>query len=245
MKKILLNLTLASTMLLSSGCMTTMLWGESPVTNKKTIFQTIKSDQLLSFGKIIQKNNSEQKFVVIGQDYLYVIEQGNEEINTVLNLKLSNSKLEIATQSDHKLRLYIDKTTQNNDQITFKTYLTLQWTIKNPSTETLKDLKKQIKTFRLLQQNHQSIVQFSIPLEGLIYTNQKDMTFDKNQKFVGKYAIDIGYDESKKNINFSQLTENLIGTPLALAADVIIVPFAAIGLVASLPIKAVEKIKHK
>lgn len=247
MQKILCSTVLISSMLLTSGCMTTMLWGESPVKSETSTYKTIKTDQLLSFGKAVQENSSHQKFVVIGQENLYVIDQGNEQINDIINLKFPNAKLEIMTDADHKLRLEIDKNHQKNEQISFNTNLMLVWTIDQPSVETIENLKAKAESLkgRFSNKNQQSTIQFEIPLEGHIYTNLKNNHFDQNQKFVGQYAIDIGYFEKESRVNFSNLVDNLFGTPIALAADIIIIPFAAIGLVTALPAEAIKKANHK
>ncbi len=212
--------------------MTTMLWMKDPVTSKRSNFHLIKEDQLISFGKLIQKNQDD-KFVVIGKEYLYIINKGNEAINEVTQLHNANSRLALVTDKDNSIKLTVAHEKANSE---FTTNVTLNFILENPSHSELSELEAREQQLRikypqqtnLTQKNNIITLSRTIHLEGIIVpTHQNDKKVEKTL-MSQNYKVQIGYQNAKKKLNFENLAGNIVQTPFALAADALIIPFAII-----------------
>lgn len=224
---------LAISSLTLTGCMTSHVWQTSPVNKKTHTYHPLQQDQLISFGKIVHPDQSKNQFLVVGEQHLYALTKGNEKIQDFLSLKSSESELEIVIPTDDTLRLTIKKDHENHNEIYFTANLTLKLKVKSPSQETALDItNKSLELSASMSRSEQGLdFILTTPIEGKIYTAQKDLVPNQKQPFSKKYKIEIGYDQQKNNFNAGNLIGNIIQSPIALAADAVIIAFIPIAFV--------------
>jgi hypothetical protein len=213
-----------------SACMTTMLWNENSVTRSSEVFKTLKEDNVAGFAKVVQKD-SKTNFLVIGTGNAYLIEEGSDDINQLLLLGSKNTSLEIITNKDQALELDIGSKKAAN--YAFKANLAFKVSVKEPSTEQRELFKTHAdqSKIKLIEQNNELSLIRNIPVTGKIIMVNDDMKATKLQNMSKTYKVKVGYYDENKWWDKSTLIDNIIQTPFALAADAIIIPFAAVGLV--------------
>lgn len=212
-----------------SACMTSLLWGEYPVVDKKTTFQLVKEDQIRSFAKVIQ-NNQNPQFVVIGTDNAYLIDGATQNINRLLELNSSSQTLEILADYDNNLTLELDQKQQNNYE--FSSQLQFRLIIKNPSEEQKNTLKAEAKTLnaKVNESTDELRITANIPIKGKIIVLDDRLKALEQQQMSKQYKIKLGYTSNTKSFDGGQFLSNLIYTPFALVADAIVIPLASVGV---------------
>lgn len=231
MKKITLLFTTVLISVLLSSCMTAMLWNVNPVSNTKQTFHLLKEDQIAGFAKVIQKNEP-TKFIVIGQNYAYLIEGGSDQINTLLSLNSKNTTLEIVTNSTDGLRLTVKPEQKENYE--FEATLGFNLTAAQPTLEQTKAFETTSKNVNLkanlVEREEVLYLTTHIPIQGKIVLLNDKMKATKLENMSKVYPVKIGYYSTKKSISVGNLFGNIIETPFVLVADAIITPIAAVTM---------------
>ncbi|WP_163122303.1 hypothetical protein [Acinetobacter portensis] len=232
MKKMTLLVTVIFISMLLTACYTLDTWKKFPVNEKKETFHMIQEDQVAGFVKVIQKNEP-TKFMVVGQNYAYLIENGSYQINELLLLSSKNKKLEIMTNSRDGLQLTVDPKQHKNYE--FKSTLGFKFTIEQPTLqqkEILKTLSNKLKTKTyVVDKEQESYLITYIPIDGKIILLNDEMNAMKRENMSKSYLVKVGYFETEKSVSSSNLLFNILMTPISLVADAIIMPLASIAVI--------------
>lgn len=230
MKKIVLLATTILISMLLTACYTLDTFQKFPMNETKDIFNVIQEDDVAGFAKVIQKDLG-IKFIVIGLNNAYLIENGSDKVNELLLMSSSNTKIEILTKSSEGLKLTIKPEQKEKNE--FEGSLGFKFTINEP-TQLQKDLLKE-KTnslkANLIEQEHESYLIVYISIKGKIVALNDELKARKLQNMSKNYHVMLGYYETKKSMKPSNLLFSVLMTPINLVADAIIMPLASIAVV--------------
>lgn len=199
-----------------TGCATNMLSTALP--NETTEIKTtvLKTDQIIALGQAV-KNEQEQGFVFVGQDYNYLMTDGSSNL---LNIIKSIPAEQRTSKTPSPLILEMDDSTHFHGEITIR-YNIPTSKIDEKQNELLKTLgfKNQFMT---MENQQQVFYPFTIiRFKGKIY--QKADNQKIQQQLLTPYSIALQQkDEIKKKHPFKRVTRMAL-YPLAMTFDVITV----------------------
>ncbi|MBJ9722097.1 hypothetical protein I5515_09810 [Acinetobacter calcoaceticus] len=199
-----------------TGCATNMLSTALP--NETTEIKTtvLKTDQIIALGQAV-KNEQEQGFVFVGQDYNYLMTDGSSNLlNIIKSIPAEQRTIKIPSP----LILEMDDSTHFHGEITIR-YNIPTSKIDEKQKELLKTLgfKNQ---FMAMENQQQVFYPFTIiRFKGKIY--QKADNQKIQQQLLIPYSIALQQkDEIKKKHPFKRVTRMAL-YPLAMTFDIIMV----------------------
>lgn len=212
-----------------SACLTNGLWSQYPVSKTETSFHLVNQDYVTGFYKVIQKDLP-PSFIVVGHNNAYLIQEDSGKINEFLLINAKNTKLEIVTSSQTGLVLTIKPEQQKNYD--FDATLEFKITANEPTQQQNEVLKEKAKNMKanFIEKENSSYLTARIPIKGQIAMLNDEIKAQSRQDMSKAYKVRIGYYSSKKSLRLGQLLENIIQTPITLAADAILFPVAMIGI---------------
>lgn len=217
--------------LLLSGC-TALLWEENKPTEhdvkyrteiKDNVFSVMKYEnlQLLATqdGKISQLGIPQQGVAFLGEKNIYILSKGADEL---LALNDNINKLPLAGKHDgNKIRLKLSTPDKSNPVIRFSDTFRVNVSGKENdlTTEQLTILKE--LGFYLGAENYRK----DISIAGVIIS-RNSFTYPLNisNKLTKLYPVEFYSTQRITRLNLLNIAENVVITPVALAADIVFFP---------------------
>lgn len=199
-----------------TGCATNMLSTALPNETTEIKTTTLKTDQIIALGQAV-KNDQEQGFVFIGQDYNYLMTDGSSNL---LNIIKSIPAEQRTIKTPSPLVLEMDDSTHFHGEITIRYNI--------PTSKMDEKQKELLKTlgfknqFMAIENQQQVFYPFTIiRFKGKIY--QKAENHKIQQQLSVPYPVALQQkDEITKKHPFKRVTRMAL-YPLAMTFDVITV----------------------
>lgn len=199
-----------------TGCATNMLSTALPNETTEIKTTTLKTDQIIALGQAV-KNDQEQGFVFIGQDYNYLMTEGSSNL---LNIIKSIPAEQRTIKTPSPLVLEMDDSTHFHGEITIRYNI--------PTSQMDEKQKELLKTlgfknqFMAMENQQQVFYPFTIiRFKGKIY--QKAENQKTQQQLSVPYPVALQQkDEITKKHPFKRVTRMVL-YPLAMTFDVITV----------------------
>lgn len=238
MKRLFMTLAVLTATLTLSGCLTASLITNADFTTpERQVTTSIGEDKVFLFGKITlpdEKNGKPSKnehLLMLGEKYAYVIDtKKSTELLAILQSDLSGrySLGETGRRSLNHIPLY---TTENNPS-NFWTNLILEYTIEETLPESAK--KHEMAELERLgfTRTDSKKINYQRKLKTInvkIYQPQ-NITLPKDAKKFEQHVPVILYSlqTAPKTTNGGQIAKVAVLAPLALAADAVLTPVAAL-----------------
>ncbi|WP_447500716.1 hypothetical protein [Acinetobacter oleivorans] len=199
-----------------TGCATNMLSTALPNETTEIKTTTLKTDQIIALGQAV-KNDQEQGFVFVGQDYNYLMTDGSSNL---LNIIKSIPAEQRTIKTPSPLVLEMDDSTHFHGEITIRYNI--------PTSQMDEKQKELLKTlgfknqFMAIENQQQVFYPFTIiRFKGKIY--QKADNQKIQQQLAAPYPVALQQkDEITKKHPFKRVTRMAL-YPLAMTFDVITV----------------------
>lgn len=198
-----------------TGCATNMLSTALPNETTEIKTTTLKTDQIIALGQAV-KNDQEQGFIFIGQDYNYLMTDGSSNL---LNI-IKSIPAEQRTIKTPPLALEMDDSTHFHGEITIRYNI--------PTSKMDEKQKELLKTlgfknqFIAMENQQQVFYPFTIiRFKGKIYQKAENQKIQ--QRLSVPYSVALQQkDEITKKHPFKRVTRMAL-YPLAMTFDVITV----------------------
>lgn len=199
-----------------TGCATNMLSTALPNETTEIKTTTLKTDQIIALGQAV-KNDQEQGFVFIGQDYNYLMTDGSSNL---LNIIKSIPAEQRTIKTPSSLVLEMDDSTHFHGEITIRYNI--------PTSKMDEKQKELLKTlgfknqFMAMENQQQVFYPFTIiRFKGKIYQKAENQKIQ--QQLSVPYPVALQQkDEITKKHPFKHVTRMAL-YPLAMTFDVITV----------------------
>lgn len=199
-----------------TGCATNMLSTALPNETTEIKTTTLKTDQIIALGQAV-KNDQEQGFVFIGQDYNYLMTDGSSNL---LNIIKSIPAEQRTIKTPSPLVLEMDDSTHFHGEITIRYNI--------PTSKMDEKQKELLKTlgfknqFMAMKNQQQVFYPFTIiRFKGKIYQKAENQKIQ--QQLAAPYPVALQQkDEITKKHPFKRVTRMAL-YPLAMTFDVITV----------------------
>ncbi|NUF32900.1 hypothetical protein HUN19_02775 [Acinetobacter oleivorans] len=199
-----------------TGCATNMLSTALPNETTEIKTTTLKTDQIIALGQAV-KNDQEQGFVFIGQDYNYLMTDGSSNL---LNIIKSIPAEQRTIKTPSPLVLEMDDSTHFHGEITIRYNI--------PTSKMDEKQKELLKTlgfknqFMAMENQQQVFYPFTIiRFKGKIYQKAENQKIE--QQLSVPYPVALQQkDEITKKHPFKHVTRMVL-YPLAMTFDVITV----------------------
>jgi len=199
-----------------TGCATNMLSTALPNETTEIKTTTLKTDQIIALGQAV-KNDQEQGFVFIGQDYNYLMTDGSSNL---LNIIKSIPAEQRTIKTPSPLVLEMDDSTHFHGEITIRYNI--------PTSKMDEKQKEFLKTlgfknqFMAMENQQQVFYPFTIiRFKGKIYQKAENQKIQ--QQLSVPYPVALQQkDEITKKHPFKHVTRMAL-YPLAMTFDVIMV----------------------
>ena len=221
------KLVLLILILFLNAC-TTMMWEGNSSKDYAYAFKTVQADRLVSFGKLQEAGQVEQ-YVLVGEQHVYVITEGNREIQQVLGLVQNPSALQLVTSQDKAIKLGLSPQIGADGQAQFVGKLQLQYTIPN-SDEAQLAAWKELPYYKMRPQAEQTVFTSSIRVFVEPYAlDSRVNQIGSTTAIPGKYQILLGSHETTTTWDVLQVLNNAFATPFTLAADLVTLPIGVVN----------------
>ena len=215
-------------LLLGASACTTMMWEGNSSKDYAYAFKTVQADRLVSFGKL-QEAGQEAQYVLVGEQHVYVITEGNKEIQQVLGLVQNPSALQLVTSQDKAIKLGLSPQIGADGQAQFVGKLQLQYTIPN-SDEAQLAAWKELPYYKMRPQAEQTVFTSSIRVFVEPYAlDSRVNQIGSTTAIPGKYQILLGSYETTTTVDVLQVLNNAFATPFTLAADLVTLPIGVVN----------------
>ena len=215
-------------LLLGAGACTTMMWEGNSSKDYAYAFKTVQADRLVSFGKI-HEPGQEVQYVLVGEQHVYVIAEGNKEIQQVLGLVQNPRALQLVTSQDKAIKLGLSPQIGADGQAQFVGKLQLQYTIPN-SDEAQLAAWKELPYYKMRPQTEQTVFHSSIRVFVEPHTLDSHLSKIGNTTAIpGQYQILLGSYETTTTVDVLQVLNNALATPFTLAADLVTLPIGVVN----------------
>ena len=215
-------------LLLGASACTTMMWEGNSSKDYAYAFKTVQADRLVSFGKL-QEAGQEAQYVLVGEQHVYVITEGNKEIQQVLGLVQNPSALQLVTSQDKAIKLGLSPQIGADGQAQFVGKLQLQYTIPN-SDESQLAAWKELPYYKMRPQAEQTVFTSSIRVFVEPYAlDSRVNQIGSTTAIPGKYQILLGSYETTTTVDVLQVLNNAFATPFTLAADLVTLPIGVVN----------------
>ena len=215
-------------LLLGAGACTTMMWEGNSSKDYAYAFKTVQADRLVSFGKI-HEPGQEVQYVLVGEQHVYVIAEGNKEIQQVLGLVQNPRALQLVTSQDKAIKLGLSPQMGADGQAQFVGKLQLQYTIPN-SDEAQLAAWKELPYYKMRPQAEQTVFTSSIRVFVEPYAlDSRVNQIGSTTAIPGKYQILLGSYETTTTVDVLQVLNNAFATPFTLAADLVTLPIGVVN----------------
>lgn len=199
-----------------TGCATNILSTALPNETTEIKTTTLKTDQIIALGQAV-KNDQEQGFVFIGQDYNYLMTDGSSNLLNIIK-SIPAEQRTIKTPSPHVLEM--------DDSTHFHGEITIRYNI--PTSKMDEKQKELLKTlgfknqFMAMKNQQQVFYPFTIiRFKGKIYQKAENQKIQ--QRLSVPYSVALQQkDEITKKHPFKRVTRMAL-YPLAMTFDVITV----------------------
>ncbi|MBE2164573.1 hypothetical protein IIQ43_08485 [Acinetobacter oleivorans] len=199
-----------------TGCATNMLSTALPNETTEIKTTTLKTDQIIALGQAV-KNDQEQGFVFVGQDYNYLMTEGSSNL---LNIIKSIPAEQRTIKTPSPLVLEMDDSTHFHGEITIRYNI--------PTSQMDEKQKELLKTlgfknqFMAMENQQQVFYPFTIiRFKGKIYQKAENQKIQ--QRLSVPYSVALQQkDEITKKHPFKRVTRMVL-YPLAMTFDVITV----------------------
>lgn len=199
-----------------TGCATNMLSTALPNETTEIKTTTLKTDQIIALGQTV-KNDQEQGFVFVGQDYNYLMTEGSSNL---LNIIKSIPAEQRTIKTPSPLALEMDDSTHFHGEITIRYNI--------PTSKMDEKQKERLKTlgfknqFMAMENQQQVFYPFTIiRFKGKIYQKAENQKIQ--QQLSVPYPVALQQkDEITKKHPFKRVTRMAL-YPLAMTFDVITV----------------------
>ena len=221
------KLVLLILILFLNAC-TTMMWEGNSSKDYAYAFKTVQADRLVSFGKL-QEVGQEAQYVLVGEQHVYVIAEGNKEIQQVLSLVQNPRALQLVTSQDKAIKLGLSPQIGADGQAQFVGKLQLQYTIPN-SDEAQLAAWKELPYYKMRPQAEQTVFTSSIRVFVEPYAlDSRVNQIGSTTAIPGKYQILLGSHETTTTWDVLQVLNNAFATPFTLAADLVTLPIGVVN----------------
>ena len=221
------KLVLLILILFLNAC-TTMMWEGNSSKDYAYAFKTVQADRLVSFGKLQEAGQVEQ-YVLVGEQHVYVIAEGNREIQQVLGLVQNPSALQLVTSQDKAIKLGLSPQIGADGQAQFVGKIQLQYTIPN-SDEAQLAAWKELPYYKMRPQAEQTVFTSSIRVFVEPYAlDSRVNQIGSTTAIPGKYQILLGSYETTTTVDVLQVLNNAFATPFTLAADLVTLPIGVVN----------------
>ena len=215
-------------LLLGASACTTMMWEGNSSKDYAYAFKIVQADRLVSFGKL-QEAGQEAQYVLVGEQHVYVITEGNKEIQQVLGLVQNPSALQLVTSQDKAIKLGLSPQIGADGQAQFVGKLQLQYTIPN-SDESQLAAWKELPYYKMRPQAEQTVFTSSIRVFVEPYAlDSRVNQIGSTTAIPGKYQILLGSYETTTTVDVLQVLNNAFATPFTLAADLVTLPIGVVN----------------
>ncbi|NUF30439.1 hypothetical protein HUN28_09585 [Acinetobacter oleivorans] len=199
-----------------TGCATNMLSTALPNETTEIKTTTLKTDQIIALGQAV-KNDQEQGFVFVGQDYNYLMTEGSSNLLNIIK-SIPTEQRTIKTPSPLVLEM--------DDSIHFHGEITIRYNISTSKMdEKQKELLKTLgfkNQFMAMENQQQVFYPFTIiRFKGKIYQKAENQKIQ--QRLSVPYPVALQQkDKITKKHPFKRVTRMVL-YPLAMTFDVITV----------------------
>ena len=215
-------------LLLGASACTTMMWEGNSSKDYAYAFKTVQADRLVSFGKL-QEAGQEAQYVLVGEQHVYVITEGNKEIQQVLGLVQNPQALQLVTSQDKAIKLGLSPQIGADGQAQFVGKLQLQYTIPN-SDEAQLAVWKELPYYKMRPQAEQTVFTSSIRVFVEPYAlDSRVNQIGSTTAIPGKYQILLGSYGTTTTVDVLQVLNNAFATPFTLAADLVTLPIGVVN----------------
>ena len=215
-------------LLLGVSACTTMMWEGNSSKDYAYAFKTVQADRLVSFGKL-QEAGQEAQYVLVGEQHVYVITEGNKKIQQVLGLVQNPQALQLVTSQDKAIKLGLSPQIGADGQAQFVGKLQLQYTIPN-SDEAQLAAWKELPYYKMRPQAEQTVFTSSIRVFVEPYAlDSRVNQIGSTTAIPGKYQILLGSYETTTTWDVLQVLNNAFATPFTLAADLVTLPIGVVN----------------
>ena len=177
----------------------------------------------------LQEAGQEAQYVLVGEQHVYVIAEGNREIQQVLGLVQNPQALQLVTSQDKAIKLGLSPQIGADGQAQFVGKLQLQYTIPN-SDEAQLAAWKELPYYKMRPQAEQTVFTSSIRVFVEPYAlDSRVNQIGSTTAIPGKYQILLGSYETTTTVDVLQVLNNAFATPFTLAADLVTLPIGVVN----------------
>ena len=225
--RLLLNAGVLGMCLLSTSC-TAILWSKGltgPVVKDTKKEVVIVKDEIASFAQL-KTANAANKFLIVGKEYTYIMETGNDKVAQLLESGLDPSYWRIAgTQESHRtINIYFADNAKKAQEMAFSTHFSMYYS-KNNLSKREQEILSKLACCEKEKIQGTDFSGFRIRMTGNM-VNAKHKAINESQRALSsRYQIIGKTDIDTKDYNVGLIAARTTLTPFTLVGDVVLFPF--------------------
>lgn len=208
-----------------SAC-TTLMWEGNSTKSYQHEFQQQSSDPLLGMGQLPADKQHAARYVFVGQEYMYVVERGNEDIQAALALVQQPANLRLVTGRDKVLRFAHYAGAGSTAQ--FVGRVQLEYTVPPTEQQTI-TAWQQLDDYRIRPMQEKTTLVTNIRVFVTPQNRSNTTTIQPNGLPAGDYRIALGQYLQTTTVDVSQLLNNAVATPFTLVSDLVTIPLKVVN----------------
>lgn len=228
--RLLLNAGVLGMCLLSTSC-TAILWNKGlngPVVRHDRKEVVIVKDEIASFAQL-KTADAANKFLIVGKEYTYIMETGNDKVAQLLESELDPSYWRIAgTQESHRsINIYFEDNAKKAQQMAFSTNFSMYYSKSNLSKREQEILNK-LDCCVKEKMKGTDFSGFKIDMTGNM-VNAKHKAINESQRALSSRYHIVGKTKTDtKDYNVGLIAARATLTPFTLVGDVVLLPLMKI-----------------
>ena len=228
--RLLLNACVLGMCLLSTSC-TAILWNKGlpgPVVRNDRKEVVIVKDEIASFAQL-KTADAANKFLIVGKEYTYIMETGNDKVAQLLESELDPSYWRIAgTQESHRsINIYFEDNAKKAQQMAFSTKFSMYYS-KNNLSKREQEILSKLDCCDKEKIKGTDFSGFKINMTGNM-VNAKHKAINESQRALSSSYYIVGKTKNDtKDYNVGLIAARTTLTPFTLVGDVVLFPFMMI-----------------
>ena len=221
--RLLLNAGVLGMCLLSTSC-TALLWSVPVVEDTKKEVVIVK-DEIASFAQL-KTANAANKFLIVGKEYTYIMETGNDKVAQLLESGLDPSYWRIAgTQESHRtINIYFADNAKKAQEMAFSTHFSMYYS-KNNLSKREQEILSKLDCCEKKKIKGTDFTGFEIRMTGNM-VNAKHKAINESQRALSSRYHIVGKTKTDtKDYNVRLIAARTTLTPFTLVGDVVLFPF--------------------
>ena len=224
---LLLNAGVLGMCLLSTSC-TAILWNKGlngPVVRNEKKEVVIIQDEIASFAQL-KTADAANKFLIVGKEYTYIMETGNDKVAQLLASELDPSYWRIVgTQESHRtINIYFADNAKKAKEMAFSTHFSMYYS-KNNLSKREQEILSKLDCCEKEKIKGTDFTGFEIRMTGNM-VNAKHKAINESQRALSsRYQIIGKTDIDTKDYNVGLIAARTTLTPFTLVGYVVLFPF--------------------